>query len=29
VLDFQERHDLKPDGIIGPATWAVLRASSA
>ncbi len=29
VLDFQARHDLEPDGIIGPATWAVLRASSA
>lgn len=24
VMDWQSKHDLKPDGIIGPLTWATL-----
>ena len=26
VEEFQEAHNLNPDGIVGPKTWAALRA---
>jgi putative chitinase len=29
VIAFQSRHGLQPDGVVGPRTWAALRATGA
>ena len=29
VVDFQKKNGLSPDGVVGPATWAKLQASSS